>query len=321
MSVNPSYIKDLSLLQSAYNHYVHYYMAQIYSKERKNEGKHAQDEERKVIQRARQRLRDHRYKFAVAHDLPKRYQDILDPINAHSDDEYFPKKDVYIVKKLPFRSKAATTFIRRLDEEIKKFNNSQKKRHQQRHRIRVKNSPLSIFPRAPDGLPLDFYDPDWFNSMLPARKQSLIGDQQTLAFLPNPLLSLTSASAPDEKLSDKKFTEKFWNQGTQKYDLRYQIVEEEDDDSSDHLNSYTGDSIDLNDTSGGDSKEEEIRGFDDDDMDKGSMNRNMHEVSYIDRPQSALQQDDIMDDGELEEFYSKSAFAGGLTSDEWNDLQ
>ncbi|KAG0146681.1 hypothetical protein CROQUDRAFT_62540 [Cronartium quercuum f. sp. fusiforme G11] len=308
MSVNPSYIKDLGLLQSAYNHYIHYYMAQLYFKKRKNEGKHTQDEERKVIQRACQRVY-HRYKFAVVHDLPKHYQDILNPIHAHSNDEYFPKKDVYIVKKLLFCSEAATTFICRLDEEIKKFNNSQKKRHQQHHHIQVKNSPLSIFSRAPAGLPLDFYDPDWFNSMLPAQKQSLIGDQQALAFLPNPLLSLTSASAPDEKLSDKKFTEKFWNQGTQKYDLCYQIVEEEDDNSSDHSDSYTGDSIDLNDTSGGDSKEEESKCFDDDDMDKGSMNRNMHE------------QDDMMDDGELEEFYSKSTFAGGLTSDEWNNWQ
>lgn len=56
MSVNPSYVKDIGLLQSAYNHYVHYYMAQIYAKERKNEGKHVQDEERKVVQRARQRV-------------------------------------------------------------------------------------------------------------------------------------------------------------------------------------------------------------------------------------------------------------------------
>ncbi|KAG0140621.1 hypothetical protein CROQUDRAFT_689816, partial [Cronartium quercuum f. sp. fusiforme G11] len=239
MSVNLSYIKDLGLLQSSYNHYVHYYMAQIYSQEKKNEGKHAQDEERKVIQgHVKGYLQDHKYKFVVVHDLPKCYQDILDPIHAHSNDEYIPKKDIYIVKKLPFCSEAATIFICCLDEEIKKFNKSQTKRHQQ-----LKNAPLSIFLRASDDLPLDFYNPNWFNSMLPAQKQSLVGDQQTLAFLPNPILSLTSASAPDERLSNKKFTEKFWNQGTQKYDLCYQIVEEEDDDSSDHSDSYTGDTL------------------------------------------------------------------------------
>ncbi|KNZ61740.1 hypothetical protein VP01_1364g4 [Puccinia sorghi] len=102
MSIKPTYIKDLALLQLTYNHYVHYHMAQIYAKEKKHEGKHIQDEEKKVIQQARQR----------------RYLRVLECIQAHSNNEFLPKKNVHVVKRLPFCSESATAFIRRLDEVI-----------------------------------------------------------------------------------------------------------------------------------------------------------------------------------------------------------
>lgn len=59
MNINQTYVKEIGLLESAYNHYVHYYMTQIHAKEKKEEGKHIRDEEKKVIQRSRQRVSFH----------------------------------------------------------------------------------------------------------------------------------------------------------------------------------------------------------------------------------------------------------------------
>ncbi|MBW0570182.1 hypothetical protein O181_109897 [Austropuccinia psidii MF-1] len=53
INVNISYLEDIQLLAKVYNHYVHCHMAQRYKKEAIQSGKHAQDEERKAILRAR----------------------------------------------------------------------------------------------------------------------------------------------------------------------------------------------------------------------------------------------------------------------------
>ncbi|PLW21903.1 hypothetical protein PCANC_03367 [Puccinia coronata f. sp. avenae] len=89
-------------MKQAYNHYVHYSLAKVANKEKKEEGKHFRDEERKVLQTAQERLKDRQYKFAVSHDLPKRYLKMINTVQAHSDNKYYPDKDIYVVKKLPF---------------------------------------------------------------------------------------------------------------------------------------------------------------------------------------------------------------------------
>ncbi|KNZ46810.1 hypothetical protein VP01_6935g2 [Puccinia sorghi] len=126
MNVNKGFVDDFELSRQAYKHYVHFTW-----------------------------LRDKRYKFAVNNNFPKRYLEVIKPVQ----DEYFPEKDVYIVKKLPFRSEAATTFFRQLDLVIKKSEvEDGKKKSSPRRRLRVKNAPNTIFPKAPKGMPLDFYD-------------------------------------------------------------------------------------------------------------------------------------------------------------------
>lgn len=56
MGCNKAYIEDYDLLEGVYNHYVHYVMASKYRKEKKQEGKVAKDEEKKVVLRARLRV-------------------------------------------------------------------------------------------------------------------------------------------------------------------------------------------------------------------------------------------------------------------------
>ncbi|KNZ60480.1 hypothetical protein VP01_15494g1, partial [Puccinia sorghi] len=56
MNMNEAYINDLELLKQAYDHYVHYSFTKKVAKERKEEGKHHRDEERKLIQTAPERV-------------------------------------------------------------------------------------------------------------------------------------------------------------------------------------------------------------------------------------------------------------------------
>ncbi|MBW0567733.1 hypothetical protein O181_107448 [Austropuccinia psidii MF-1] len=54
MHANLTYCSDLGLLSSAYDHYVHYVLAEKYRKENREKGWNEQDMVRKAVQRARQ---------------------------------------------------------------------------------------------------------------------------------------------------------------------------------------------------------------------------------------------------------------------------
>ncbi|KNZ62000.1 hypothetical protein VP01_13273g1, partial [Puccinia sorghi] len=135
------------------------------SKERKEEGKNHQDEERKLIQTAQERVglsflifNSRLMLIGFSKNLPKRYLKIINCIQAHIDGEFFPQKAVYIVKKLPFQSKTATLFFKRLDNVMRQSAIDDGKRIQGQQRIRHPDAPVTLFPKAPKGLPLDFYN-------------------------------------------------------------------------------------------------------------------------------------------------------------------
>ncbi|KNZ60723.1 hypothetical protein VP01_15107g1 [Puccinia sorghi] len=58
-------------------------------------------------------------------------------------------------------------------------------RDQSRKRERIKNAPMTIFPKAPKGLPIDFYDPEGFNERPPAQIR-VIANVHSVDFLPSP---------------------------------------------------------------------------------------------------------------------------------------
>ncbi|KNZ60746.1 hypothetical protein VP01_15066g1 [Puccinia sorghi] len=117
------------------------------------------------------------------------------------------------------------------------------KRMPGRNCLRVKNGPITIFPKAPKGLPLDFYDVNWFKNNLPAQRQNLV-NIDSVYFLPDPLYSLRSKD-PLEKLSNTQ-----WYQATKNYNLDFMEQQEEDLPSEDDDGSNYGGSIDLQDTNG-----------------------------------------------------------------------
>ncbi|MBW0592785.1 hypothetical protein O181_132500 [Austropuccinia psidii MF-1] len=81
-------------------------------------------------------------------------------MQAHSNEEYYAPKDIYIARKLPLCSGAANTFMRKLDQVIRNSNKDNGGTNQQRC-FRIKNPPNTMFTKAPKGLPLDFYGKVW----------------------------------------------------------------------------------------------------------------------------------------------------------------
>ncbi|KAA1113444.1 hypothetical protein PGT21_031647 [Puccinia graminis f. sp. tritici] len=296
MNVNEGFIDNLDLLGKAYEHYVHFNWQGISSKERKEEGKHDRDEKRKLLQTARER--------------------------AHSDDEYFPDKEVYIVKKLPFRSNAANIFFRRLDEVIKQSEMEDgKRRITPRCRVRVRNPPNTIFPKAPKRMPLDFYDVNWFNKKLPAQRQAL-ANLDLVAFLPNPLDSFRFKD-PIEKAGNTRFVEKCWDAATKDYNLDFLEKPDAEEASDDEGDSDYGGSIDLENTDGDDDDDNDDNDNDNEDEDEdlngdtemqvgGSGSRNVDE-DYKEYDENE-QEMDI-------EHYGKGNYTGGLNDQEWNAWQ
>ncbi|MBW0578885.1 hypothetical protein O181_118600 [Austropuccinia psidii MF-1] len=100
--------------------------------------------------------------------------------------------------------------MQRLDEEIQKVQHMDGKSSQQ-HQRHIPETPLrSVCTRVPKHLPIDFYNPLWFNDC-PAGQKTIICDAFNVAFLPNASESLRRIQHPDEKLSDRHFTEKHWD--------------------------------------------------------------------------------------------------------------
>ncbi|KAI9600940.1 hypothetical protein H4Q26_000734 [Puccinia striiformis f. sp. tritici PST-130] len=180
------------------------------------------------------RLRKARVSFAKNHNLPKRYKRVVADLSAHSDDEYNDQHSCYIIKTVAFRSANANKFFRRLDEEMKK--EFEGPRDQRRIR-RVPDVPQpSIFKALPKQLPLDFFDPTWFNNSMASRKRKA-ADVMSAAFLPDADKSLLGSVQDIESMTDEDFNEKYLLRYQKLYDITHAFYisedEEEDIDNDD----------------------------------------------------------------------------------------
>ncbi|PLW52509.1 hypothetical protein PCANC_10573 [Puccinia coronata f. sp. avenae] len=205
MNVNPVLAMDSVLVIQAYNHYVHYVLLTKYKKEQKQEGKVAEEAENKKFSKGRER----------------RYKDIIEPIGAHSDNELDPKRGFYKIKTLPYRSKNASKFFCALDIMMKKSAKQDASSNGKRRIRKLPKQPvLSSYTTAPTKLPIDFYDPKWYQNLTPAQQQT-IPNIEVVAFLPDASESLKPKHLrhPDEKLTTSSFTRKYWDILVEPYGL------------------------------------------------------------------------------------------------------
>lgn len=199
-----------------------------------------------------------RVQFARNQKYPQRYIDILTQNDAHSDDEYNATHKCYIVKKLPFRSANANNFFERLDQEMEKNDQFEKRRSQRRVRRRPRKAVISTICRPPKLMPIDFFDAEWFNELSTAQKFK-VADSYRVALLPKAKQSFCSVSAKDEQISDKAFCSKYWDQLSGFYDLTHVMGSDhsQSEDEDDSQDSDYGSSVDLEQTSGSEDEEEE----------------------------------------------------------------
>lgn len=86
MNLDLSNLNKMSLMVSAYNHFVHYVLESRFKKEVKAVGSYEKDQSKKSIQKNRERLRQSLYAYGVAKKFPGPYLQILNDTLAHSDD-------------------------------------------------------------------------------------------------------------------------------------------------------------------------------------------------------------------------------------------
>ncbi|KNZ59539.1 hypothetical protein VP01_1708g1 [Puccinia sorghi] len=253
MNFNHKYVNDMARFINAYNHYVHHLSSHKFLAEIKQPGKYKETVEAKNIARNRARvsiqissvhfmisvtnfifpqLRDARYKFAVANNLPERYRKIIKDTHANSDDEWDAEAKCFSIRTLPYRSYSANIFFRRLEDMMK---NS--KTNTNASRMRARKLPedviLSKIVKIPKSLPLDFYNRSWLRK-LPISQQTTLPDITQVAFLSDPKKSLLPKNNPrhdpSEKLSDRQFSKVRLQEVLMTY--RLDDVEEEDDDEA-----------------------------------------------------------------------------------------
>ncbi|KNZ64328.1 hypothetical protein VP01_1040g7 [Puccinia sorghi] len=193
-------------------------------------------------------------------------------------------------------------------------------RVQGRRQIRHPNAPVTIFPKAPKGLPLDFYNRKWYNNKLPAERQDQ-ADIDTVAFLENP--QDLRFKDPLEKLGEKRFTEEGWAEATKKYDLDFAVAEEDESELDNDDNSDYGTSIDSDNTNGEDDDEDEDNKGSEDT--EGSIKDSEGDVQMQVGCSRNLDEDcEQFDDckGEMSmEAYGKGVYSGRLADSKWNAWQ
>ncbi|KAI7965085.1 hypothetical protein MJO29_003183 [Puccinia striiformis f. sp. tritici] len=245
LGINPRMAGDLTLLIPAYDHFVHYLQYENYRKELKEEGKRiyclvnnnvAKDAAHKRFSKNRERLRDERLDYAIVNKFPKQYRAILEQISAHSDDKKEEGNRFFTIKTLPFRSRNANRFFRRLDTVMLKSAEQNFSAQGSRRRIRrLPRTPVMLTSLvAPKGLAIDYYGPKWYNE-LDLAQQKKIPNRSILAFLPNASESLHPKDKrhPDEKLLTRAFTKKYWEVLAEPYGLVLGDSSDSDDDDQD----------------------------------------------------------------------------------------
>jgi hypothetical protein len=106
---------------------------------------------------------------------------------------------------MPQRSAAATAFVRLLDDKRKTRDRLTSKRGRiATPRVEIAQPPPSPFHEIPRDMPIDFFDPSFFNELdtdlrreVALRKIALLGDVSQ---------SLSKTSAATERLNDEDFT-------------------------------------------------------------------------------------------------------------------
>jgi len=225
LSPNALYTSNMDILIKLYDHFVFHYLLLRYRREGRQPGSVQKALQSNPQYRGRIRVRflicvseqsfdfglrppqlaAARLKFLVENGYPQRYRDLIDP-KATSDDEYDANRKVYLIKRRTERSSEVEKFYWILDRKREEAVRQDKSR---RWCERVRKVPVdqqdSVFSALPEGMPIDYYDPEFFNQLQPRTRNRIA--IRKISLLPLVTESLTWNS--EERLSDRAFTKKY----------------------------------------------------------------------------------------------------------------
>ena len=169
-----------------------------------------------------------------------RYQKVIHP-KATSDDEAdttgvkVNHQTVHWIKRRPERSAAAESFIRRLDElrEQSARYSSKKKWNERPRRVPSTGQNVSTFLKLPENMPIDYFDPSFYNNLLPRLRFSIA--EPYIVFLPDGQAPL--AGVADETLTKNRFNKKYGPDVLSRYKLVTEddFADEDDEDDEDEM--------------------------------------------------------------------------------------
>ncbi len=192
ISLNTIYASNMDILIKLYDHFVFHYLLVRYRREARQPGSVQKELQSNPMYQGRIRvgfliclwwrgqltdfplqLAAARLKFLIENGYPQRYRDLVDP-KATSDDEHDADKKVYLIKHRTERSPEAEKFYRILDWKREEVARQDKSR---RWRERVCVVPVdqqdSAFSALPEGMPIDYYDPAFFNQLQPRTRNRI----------------------------------------------------------------------------------------------------------------------------------------------------
>ncbi|KAJ7136300.1 hypothetical protein C8R43DRAFT_955776 [Mycena crocata] len=249
---NTKLVKDSSLLQRMYDHLIHHWMYEKWKAEIRTPGANQTTSDRNTATQARRRVHTSRVKYMEG-AAPPNGVPLLLSVKATSDDE-----DNRVLAR-PERSAAADAVIRKVEElMIQDLAESGNTRAANARRRRVADTfgarKPSRFFEIPKGMPIQYYDPDWFNNRPPHARASL-APKLIVAFTPNS--SDFFSRKDDNGLSVEALTAKYGAQVFGQYDLDYAPAakgdgehEKQDTGANDEEPSATANSDDSGDSVG-----------------------------------------------------------------------
>lgn len=235
---NLKFVNDMVLLTKLYNHFVHFFFYRRYICERQNPGIIAQEDEANPTYRNRSRvssvphlspflclsliqLAKARAEWLRQNGYPDRYVNLCIP-KATSDDERDPEerkisgRPVFFIRTRPERSDEVTRFFRLLDAARERDTRlDPSRRWVERVRIEPAEPIETAFPSIPLHMPVDYFDPDFFNELQPNLRAKAANPSVSL--LPDVDQSFTRCE--DEHLSDAEFNDKYAAEHLPNYDL------------------------------------------------------------------------------------------------------
>ncbi|KAK7065034.1 hypothetical protein R3P38DRAFT_2827642 [Favolaschia claudopus] len=301
-TMDTSFINDVLLLTRLYDHFVHHHLNMQWQAEVRNPGASEANIERNRLIQTRSRLYASRSKKMDEFKIHSRIKAMF-AIKATSDDEGDAKNARARVQ--PERSAAANGLVDALEDLICKDLVDDGKRDIARRRRNRRSVPLegrndSQFEEIPKEMPIQYYDPSWFNSK-PVQTRAKLNPKLVVSFVPGTTNYFSSVG--NNGLSGPQLTAKYGRMVFADYDLNFDEAEGnadvEDADGNAEDEEGEGDSI------GSQDSEEEaemddaasIGSFLDDDDAEGSTDEEDDDQEYEQRD----------DDEDMEEIFGNDS--------------